>query len=165
MRNKFLIVAVVAAILMSSATFVWVLATGNEPTTAGSQNDPLVSASYIDQRLMPRITTYINQRLAGVDTNMGASGDGFNQSFEVVEVPAGRMLMGYAGTEFILRAGSATIIASELGGISDTTNGVDLQHGVATPTNHLLIVPRSDGRGLNVTANALVMVRGRYSIR
>ena len=166
MKNKGLIFAVVTAVLLSSATFIWALANNVYDTGVGSQSDPLVSVSYINQQLLPRISNYIEQRLAGEDAQLGSdSASGNNRHFEVVSVAAGRRLIGESGTEFILRDGRGTIIASNLGGVSDTTNGVDLAQDAAIPLNHLLIVPRSDGRGLNITADALVMVRGRYSIQ
>jgi len=162
MKKKILAVSICLLLLISAATVIW--AGGNTGGTA-SEIDPLVSMSYIENVLLPQISNYIEQRLAGGEGSLTTPGTNYNRHFDVVEVPAGRQLIGEAGTEFILRAGSANIIASALGGISDTTNGIDLQQGAATPTNHLLIIPRSDGRGLNVTANALVMVRGRYSIQ
>ena len=165
MKKKILILTVIAALLLSSATLIWALANPSADSGAGRQSDPLISVSYIEDVLMPRISTYINQRLAGFDGGANVPSPGFNPHFEVVEVRAGQRLMGYAGTEFILRSGAATIIASELGGISDTTSGIDLPHTMQAPHNHLLIIPRSDGRGLNITIDALVMVRGRYRVQ
>ena len=153
MKKKILALAICVAVLLSGVIFAFAV---------GGQDDPFVSVSYVENVLIPRIINYINIRVSGGEIESGA---GYNPHFEVVSVSAGQRLMGEAGTEFILRAGAGTIIASELGGISDTTNGADLPHTMPVPTNHLLIVPRSDGRGLSITADALVMVRGRYSVR
>ena len=154
MKKKILAIIVCIAIVLSATVLVFAI---------GGPDDPLISLSFIEGQLIPRIAGMIDARLSGIDiTEPGA---GYNRTFEVVDVLAGQRLMGYAGTEFIVRAGAANIIASELGGISDTTNGVDLENMMAAPLNHLLIVPRSDGRGLNVTAHTVVMVRGQYSIR
>ena len=76
------------------------------------------------------------------------------------------MLIGDAGSEIILRSGSATAITSPSGGLSDVTAGTDITEGKPIPANHLLIIPRSDGRGIFVTKNStFVMVRGGYTIR
>ena len=72
---------------------------------------------------------------------------------------------GGAGCELILRQGSANIIATTKGGLADTTVGGDLADGTAMPSNHLLIVPLDDGRGIQATSTVLVMVKGEYTIQ
>jgi hypothetical protein len=78
----------------------------------------------------------------------------------------GNNLIGDAGTEIILRysSSSTNAITSDLGGLSDITAGVDLANGEAIPKNHLLIIPRSDGRGVIVNEYAIFMVRGSYTV-
>jgi hypothetical protein len=154
MRNKILILVVCAAIVFGASILVF---------ASDNINDPAITMSFFENNLIPRIAAMIEARLAGADID--DPNVSFNQNFEVVSVEAGQRLIGEAGTEFILRAGAANIIASELGGISDVTDGVDLENTVPVPQNHLLIVPRSDGRGLNVTSFSYIMVRGQYSIR
>jgi len=108
-----------------------------EPVLPGSEQDPLVSRSYVDAKL----------------------------KMAVVEVPAGKQLIGFGGTEIIVRSGSATAIDSELGGLSDVTAGKDLRRGEQAPVNHLLIVPRDDGRGIQAVTPLFVMVRGNYKLQ
>ena len=78
----------------------------------------------------------------------------------------GNSLIGDAGTEIILRysSSSTNAITSDLGGLSDLTGGVDLPNGETIPKNHLLIIPRSDGRGVSVTEYAIFMVKGSYNV-
>ena len=160
MKKKILAVAITITVIAASlVTVIWAF-------DAGSPDDPFISLSYIDNILLPQISNYISGRLDGENVSIGdGTTTGNNRHFEVVSVSAGQQLIGESGTEFILRMGGGTVIASNLGGLSDTTIGVDLSQGVTIPMNHLLIVPRTDGRGLNITEDALVMVRGRYSIR
>ena len=55
--------------------------------------------------------------------------------------------------------------AQSQGGISDITAGADLPAGTNVSTNHLLLVPRDDGRGLTITSDiAYLMIKGAYSI-
>ena len=61
--------------------------------------------------------------------------------------------------------GSATVIATQKGGLADTTGGYDLANGTAMPSNHLLIVPVNDGRGISANNDVLVMVKGAYNIQ
>lgn len=119
---------------------------------AGSADDPLVSKSYVDNAI-----SAIRSEIA----NMGGSAD----TYTVVEVPAGKMLDCKGGTEVILRSGTATAVDSASGGVSDVTAGLDLSGGQNVTTNHHLIIPRTDGRGLSARTNIIVMVKGDYSIK
>lgn len=102
----------------------------------GSEEDPLVTRAYVDSKF----------------------------KMTVVELTPGNVLRGYAGTEIILRAGNAIVIDSELGGLCDSTQGVDLRGDNEVPRNHLLIVPRDDGRGIRAKSQIVVMVRGKFDI-
>jgi len=106
----------------------------------GSPGDPLVTLSWV--------TEHVATRTALV----------------VVDLPAGARLIGEAGTELVLRSGQATAIDSLLGGLANVTRGVDLRMGEAVPANHLLIVPRGDGRGLFAVTPLVVMVRGGHRV-
>lgn len=122
--------------------------------TPGSEGDPIVSLSYIEDTLIPKIQTMI-------DKSSGAQA----LSYEIVNVPAGKSVVGGASSEMILRMGKAEIIATEKGGLADVTLGGDLQNGEACPSNHLLIVPMSDGRGVKVTEDAILMIKGSYQLK
>lgn len=75
----------------------------------------------------------------------------------------GQKLLG--NCEIILRSGSAEAVCPGANGISDLTEGADLADKTVLSANHLLLVPRDDGRGLIVTsAEAYIMVRGTYRI-
>ena len=102
----------------------------------GTAEDPLVAKSYIDQLVR----------------------------LQVVELEAGQVLRGEAGTEIVLRSGRAAAITTPQGGISDLTAGRDIQNGETIPANHLLLVPRSDGRGLKALTKVVALVRGGVSI-
>ena len=64
----------------------------------------------------------------------------------------------------IPRTGSLTVIAGASGGLSDITEGANLDQGNKATKDHLLIAPRSDGRGLKANTKAIVLVRGSYSV-
>jgi hypothetical protein len=106
-------------------------------STPGSETDPVVTKSYVDSRV-----TYIPVRL-----------------------DAGQKLIGDEGTEIILRSGEATAIDNGLNGVSDITGGLDLLTGNKVTINHLLLIPRKDGRGISVSTEAWVMIRGNYTIQ
>lgn len=103
----------------------------------GSDADPLVTKSYVDQFL----------------------------ALVVFELAKGQTLVGGAGTEIIVRSGTAKAVAGQLGGVCDLTGGRDLAQGETVKANHLLLVPRADGRGIRADTAVWVMVRGPYTIK
>jgi hypothetical protein len=127
----------------------------------GSEEDPLVSLSYLEKR-MEQLKLYIDERLSSIGN--GPQGSQANK-LEVVEILSGQSIIGESGTELILRGGKAKIAAGELGGLSDVTSGTDLGMDGSVPPNHLLIIPRDDGRGVYAITDAIFLVRGAYEIR
>lgn len=115
----------------------------------GTDSDPLISKSYIDSVVYPYI-----------DKSVAASG---GSPLEIVNVGGGDSIICGAGTELILRSGRAEAIDSANGGLCDTTAGADVRGGEISP-NHLLIIPRDDGRGAYADTDCIFMVRGYYYI-
>ena len=106
-------------------------------STPGSETDPVVTKSYVDSKV----------------------------SYQPVRLEAGQKLIGDEGTEVILRSGEATAIDNGANGVSDITAGSDLMTGNRVAANHLLLIPRKDGRGIAVSTEAWVMIRGNYTIQ
>lgn len=155
MKNKWIRIVsiglcVVSIFCLGSNTF-------SEP---GAEDDPLVTKSYVEKRI-EQLKYYIDQKTA----NLGNNDEQSTTELEVVELESGESIIGMAGTEIILRGGKGQVIAGELGGLSDITGGLDLKMGDIVPANHLMIVPRNDGRGIYVISDAIFMVRGAYEIR
>ena len=73
-------------------------------------------------------------------------------------------LVGNGGAEIILRGGKGRAITSPLGGLADVTQGRDVGSGEVIAANHLLLVPRSDGRGVKAVTDLILLIRGRYWI-
>jgi len=81
--------------------------------------------------------------------------------WKVVELEAGQVLEGKASSEFILRRGRAEVVDTSGNGIPDLTVGADIFAGDRVPQNHLLVIPREDGRGLKALSGGVwVMYRG-----
>ncbi len=135
-------VLLVLALAIISASFIVALGT----------EDPLITESYLKNVFMKEVKDYIDA-------------DKVSTSFAVVTVPKNKKMIGAAGSEIILRGGTAEVIASELGGLSDVTFAGDLVDGASVPANHLLIIPRDDGRGFKAITDVIVMVKGGYEIK
>ncbi|MBR5155867.1 MAG: hypothetical protein IKW62_05255 [Clostridia bacterium] len=156
MKKRISKTKIVAAVLCLASAFTVVLA---EP---GGTDDPLISKSYIENVLMPQIKEYVETKISQVNSGGGTQ---TASSFKVVNMTSGQKLICDAGAELILRMGSADIIATEKGGLADTTAGFDLANGTQMPSNHLLIVPVADGRGMVAKNDVIVMVKGGYTIK
>jgi hypothetical protein len=146
-----------ALLLLVSFALLLTLAAGIYPShTAdsaafpepGSPEDPLVTLSMLRD--------YVQQHAAG--------GGG---TFMLVNASRGAFLEGGAGTEIILRAGTAAAVGNAPGnGLVNITTGANLDTGAALTRNHLLLVPRADGRGARITsATAVFLVRGPHQLR
>ncbi len=136
-KLKLLLVITVLAICVA-ATYI-------ASAQIGSDSDPVISLSYLEQIFKPELTEQM--------------------SFKVVSLTKGQTLDCKAGAELILRMGTADIVATVKGGLADVTEGTDLSDGANMPSNHHLIVPVGDGRGLKATSDCLVMVKGGYEIK
>ena len=159
MKKKWMNIGIIIAVLCICIACVAVFA------TPGSDNDPLISKSYIDQVVIPQIKQFVEERLASVNNNDGGqTANTETPAFTVVNVEKGKKVICSAGTELILRSGQATIIATPKGGLADTTSGYDLPDGTPMPPNHMLIVPLADGRGIKADTDIIIMVKGGYNI-
>lgn len=147
MKNsvKYLTILIAAALIFAMSLNVGAFGANG----AGTPSDPVVTKSYVDAAL------------ADLRSQISASGA---SSFAVVVVEEGQKLIGTEGTEMVLRGGKATAIDNGIDGISDLTSGKDLKSPAAISKNHLLLVPRSDGRGIHCSTRAYVMVKGGYTI-
>lgn len=136
MKGKQIITLAVVGATLVGAGF-WAGHAAASTGDPGSAADPLVSKSYVDQA----------------------------QSFKVLTLQAGTTIYGESGTELILRGGAATAIASPQGGLQDSTAGIDVGQGQPVGLFHLLVVPRTDNRGLRIQTLSWVMVKGNYTLK
>ncbi|HOP72418.1 MAG TPA: hypothetical protein PLO77_04115 [Thermoclostridium caenicola] len=161
----------------------------------GSSSDPLVTKSYVDQQiaqLAAQINSSKSGSSSGGTVNSAALeqlkadvGDltrfvvdalssikaldervtTLENGFTVISMKKGQTLVLGGGSEVILRSGQATAISGESGTLVDVSAGKDLNNGVSVPVQHLIIAPKGDGRGLKITADAYLIVRGGYTIK
>ena len=145
----------------------------------GTDNDPLVSQSYVDAKVNTLTTTInsLSQQVQTMQQQLQASQTQIQTLqqtqasqkqtalYETIQVKAGQQLTAGASTEIILRSGKATAVASQSGGVSDLISGQDIKTGETIPLNHLLLVPRDDGRGLKAATDMWILIKGSYTIK
>lgn len=139
---------IIAGLVVVISVFALTVAVAAASDTPGSESDPVVTKSYVDSQI------------AKIQSNGGTS-----DSYKAVQLTAGQKLIGNEGTEVILRSGEASAIDNGANGVSDVTGALDLMTGQSVTQNHLLLIPRSDGRGVLAITEVWVMVRGGYSIQ
>lgn len=128
---------IILFVVIAVLMMIGAIAVFADSATPGSGDDPLVSKSYVDAKA----------------------------TFQAVMLNAGQTLTGDEGTEIIVRSGEFTAIDNGANGVSDLTSGQDLMTGTQVGTNHLLLVPRNDGRGIYAKTEGWIMIRGNYTIK
>ena len=139
MKKKIFLKVVTIVTVLSMAVTYLVYA------QAGDDNDPIISLSYLKQVFAPEIKEEL--------------------TFKVVTVEKNKTVICGAGTEVIQRMGTSSVVATQKGGIADTTAGYDLTDKTVTPSNHLLIVPVADGRGFKTETECIFMIKGSYEVK
>lgn len=157
---------------------------------ADTSSDPLVTMSYIEQVLAPRIKNelinYIDKTYAPPklpeDTGVEVPGDNTTeppidnttppvdnvaQGYVVVNMKQGQKLLAKSPAEIILRSGKAIAITPFADqGVCDMTDGSELYNHEELPRYHYCLIPRGDdGRGIvAITDEIYIMVRGEFEI-
>lgn len=133
-----------ALMLASMAAMVTVSAAAE----AGSEGDPLVTLSYLNETFLPKLLA-----------QAGTSGSG-QSGFALTELSAGQSLTLSVGSEVMLRVGSAACGASSAPGLIDETTGGSLDTGGALVKNHLYMATM-EGRTVKAgSGGAKLLVRG-----
>ena len=152
MKNK-LILTFSIAVMMAVTVFA------AEP---GSGSDPVVSQSYVDGKITELLTAL--EAGGTINVSSGSKADTSKLKYIPVHVGVGQKLIGGEGTELILRVGrSFAVVPTE--SLIDITTGTELKDKGELKKNHVVIVPRNDGRGVRVVEDAWFLVKGDYTIQ
>ena len=149
-------IILIVALAMVAAVTVYAVA------NYGTKEDPLVTSSYLQDVVQPRMEDAYRSTLDGEVREMedqfadqvAAAGG----SYVLVTLESGQTLTGRAGTELLMRTAAVTQSAA-----IDLTTGESAAVGVKLTENHLYLV-QADGAGIQATADTTVMVRGGYSV-
>lgn len=179
----FLILAGVAALFLLAGFSLGQVAGANTGVTPGSEQDPLVTASWVEAKLdafrqalkdeqqeRQKLEDRMRQ-VEGVERPLPSHPSEPVQivepapAYKVVVVDAGKKMLTGEGTEFILRSGRArALIPIEGTGIVNLTTGKNLVDGDLLEQDHLLLSPRDDGRGIITETQCIFLVKDKYRI-
>ena len=179
MRKRIGAIALAVALILVAG--VYAVYGDNDITT-----DPLVSLRYINEVLWPEIEDMIERAVSGgVIDREETDSEEYTETeteseteteepeipdksfeFEVLHLTENTLLLSETPCEIILRSGhAAAYLGGNDNGLADLTDGGELMEGDSLVSNHLLMIPRGDGRGVRITsAEAYIMVRGGYRI-
>lgn len=132
--------------------------------TQGSQSDPLVTLSYLNEVALPGLLKQVDQKLDARESELtqklqSAAGNS-QASFVAVELSAGKTLTLSAGAQLLFRSGAAASTAA----LADTTDGTTLSGTGALTANHLYLAT-GDGQSVTASAASTVLVQGSYSLK
>ena len=136
---------------------------------AGSDQDPLVTLSYLNETFLNNILQRVDEKIAARNSQIaqqlgGQAGTSSTDTFTVVTLSSGQTLTGDIGCEVMLRVGTATCVSSSAPGLIDETSAGTLNSGGALAQNHLYMMT-IEGRGVKATAaTTKLLVRGTYTI-
>lgn len=153
-KNRILVVVAVSlGILLLGSALAWAAVTGDP----GSADDPLVTRSYLESQLK---SLTANRD----DETVEASVEKYIQ-WQVMDLAPGQQLEAKAGTELIVRAGQTVVVDPVGSGVPDVTAGSNITVGKVIALDHLLIIPRTDGRGINARSKTIVMYKGEVEVK
>ena len=136
---------------------------------AGSEGDPLVTLSYLNDTFLDTILTKVDQKIAARNSQIaqelgGQSASGTALTFTVVTLSKGQVLTGDIGCEVMLRVGTASCVSPSSPGLIDESSASALNNGGALVQNHLYMMT-IEGRGVQATAaTTKLLVRGTCTI-
>ena len=136
---------------------------------AGSDQDPLVTLSYLNETFLGQIMTKVDQKIAARNSQLlqqsgGGTGSASSVEFQVVTLSKGQTLTGDIGCEVMLRVGTASCMSPSSPGLIDLTTAGTLNNGGALVTNHLYMMT-IEGRGVKAgSATTKLLVRGSYTV-
>ena len=167
---------IIATIALMSGVIVLAAA------SSGSQNDPLITLSYLTDVFKPQILSEITkteqEMTKKFDAQIAAFEAGLKteqndelpdipdsiEKFSVVTLSRGQSLTCSVGVEIMLRIGSATGSGSSPA-LVDYTTGSTLAEGSALTANHMYLIT-IEGNGITATADLVrVLVRGSYTVK
>lgn len=165
-KNRWLVRMMVVLLLSGLLSMTVTVASG-----VGTDDDPLVTLSYLKETFMDDIMKKVDEKIADRNSQLAqqlggqvSSGENVASTFTVVTLSNGQVLTGDIGCEVLLRVGTAVCVSPSAPGLIDQSSASVLNNNGALVQNHLYMMT-IEGRGVKATAGTTkLMVRGGYTI-
>lgn len=148
--KKVAVVVVLAIIVLAG---IGVYAASNY----GSEEDPLITKSYLDQVLQPQLEKELDEAIDQAKEGLYST---IPSEFSEVKLKSGQAIICGIGGELVLCSGNARGIGS----IIDTTTGSSLSNDSPLTENHLYLTGDADS-GLVALGNVIALVSGNYMLK
>ena len=159
-KNKKNLVLFCLTTTIIGASIYSVSANNAEP---GSSADPVVTRSYVDEKINELMTVFAPDKSAETNNNLQVTQ---SDSYKPVRATKGQIIIGNEGSEIILRSGQAIGYCTGVDGVVNATKGTEVFNKDKIEKNNLLIIPRSDGRGVKITSDECwFIIKGGYEIK
>ena len=166
---RIVLITLAAALVLGFAA----LAAG-AAASAGSEDDPLVTLSYINDVFLPYVTELFHKDLEEQEealqgaleervAALEALNPGGAREYVVETLEEGQTLVCQRGAELMLRIGRAGVTAENVPGLVDTATTENLNDGEELIVNHLYMVT-INGHGVRALETVKILVRGDYTI-
>lgn len=136
-----------------------------------TQNDPLVSLSYVNDVLKPQIVAQVMEKIEAEYVKITDITSVNAANYKVVTLKKDSTLMAKGVCEAVILSGNATVIVTSSqnisagNGINDLTAGNVVTNGKVLPFSHYLVISSADGRGFYAASgDVTLLIRGEYSI-
>ena len=168
MKKNGWLVRILVVLLLSGLLSLTVTAAAG----VGTEDDPLVTLSYLKETFMDEIMKKVDGKIADRNKQIAqqlggqvGGGEAVASSFTVVTLSNGQVLTGDIGCEVLLRVGTAVCVSPSTPGLIDQSGASVLNNNGALLQNHLYMMT-IEGRGVKATAGTTkLMVRGSYTIQ
>ncbi len=163
-KRRLLSLAALAALFLLAGFFLGQAARANTGLVPGSEQDPLVTVSWVEARL----SAFAQGQSLPMGPAVPAEPVRIVEpapTYVVVVVEPGKKLLTGEGTEFILRSGNArALVPVKETGLVNLTTGRNVNDGERLQRDNLYLSPRDDGRGAVAETQAIFLVRSKYRI-
>lgn len=150
---------VLASVDYVDAKFNELLARMNQMPTGGTSGTDANTLTRISN--LETDVTSARSRIDFMDTTVRNLSEG--TSYQVIRVDPGIRILASDTGEVILRSGTARVIGNEHGeGLSDLTSGYEIKNGELIAKDHLILIPRGDGRGIITETVCYIIYKGLY---
>lgn len=147
-------------------------------STAGGEEDPLVTKSYLEETVTPalkveavsgvdaqleRITAELEAEVAEIRGQLESVGIGGGQ-YRVVSLSSGQTLSLDLGTQVVLRVGDATVHSGSFPALINLTTGSSLSTGEGLVENNLYVASIADRTITTSREDTKLLVYGGYYV-
>ncbi len=172
-KTKRIAAILMALVLTAVIGTVAVYAAGS----VGTEDDPLVSLSYLTDVFTAKVTELFRtelteretalreeygSRISALESSVGITPPE-DRDYTVETLQDGQTVVCQRGAEILLRIGDAKVSAADEPGLVDTSSTANLADGESLEKNHLYMVT-INGNGIRAVGTVKVVLRGDYTI-